>query len=350
MRAIFDLGGKQARVKELTQQSFSEDFWADPENAKKINRELAHLKAQLKTWQELRTELDELDGLKAMIDAEPEDAAAHATLHGEINQRLAALEPQLHNEEIKTFLGGPFDAGNAVLSVQAGAGGVDAQNWAAMLLGMYRRYAENHQWRVVLIHESYGEQGGLKEATLKIEGEFAFGFLRHEAGVHRLVRISPFSAQSLRHTSFALIDVLPELPPEVDFAIEPRDLEIATFRSSGPGGQHVNKTESAVRITHRPTGLTAAAQTERSQPQNKELALALLKAKLMVRLKAEKKEKLEDLKEKTKPEWGSQIRSYVLHPYKMVKDHRTEFESSNPDAVLNGDLDGFIEATLKQPE
>ena len=345
MRGIFDLSGHKKRVEALEKESSSEDFWIDQNKAKNINQELAHLKRELEDWGAVEKELNELEGLTALVD---HDHAADAPVRKEILERLSKIEPRLHQLEMKAFLGGPYDAGNAILTVQSGAGGVDAQNWAAMLLAMYRKYCEAHGWKVKLAHESYGEQGGVKDATLIIEGDYAYGFLSQEKGVHRLVRVSPFSAQSLRHTSFALVEVMPELPATAEIELRPEDLEVSTFKSSGPGGQHVNKTESAVRIVHRPTGLSASAQTERAQPQNKELAMSLLKAKIMARLVAERKEKIEDLKEKAKPEWGSQIRSYVLHPYKMVKDHRTEFESANPEAVLNGDLDGFIEAALKQ--
>ena len=346
MRAIFDLPDKQKRLGELNTQALSEDFWADPNKAKGLNQEISQLKETLDRWQSLNAEIAELNGLIELI--ETEKAVNHDALTKELVERADALEPKIHAEEMKTFLGGPYDQGHAIMNFSSGAGGIDAQDWTGILLNMYRKYAEAHGWQVKLIHESYGEQGGLKDATLKIEGNFAYGFLKNEKGVHRLVRVSPFSAQSLRHTSFALVQVLPELPENVDIKIKPEDLELSTFKSSGAGGQYVNKTESAVRIVHRPTGLSASAQSERSQQQNREFALSLLKAKLLARMEAERKEKIEDLKEKAKPEWGSQIRSYVIHPYKLVKDHRTEVETSDVEGVLNGGLDEFIEASLKK--
>lgn len=347
MRAIFDLAAKQKRLAALTKESYSEDFWADPAKAKSLNQELARLKDEVAGWQALAAEVKELPDLVKLLEQSDETAQEHAALAKEIEDRAAALEKRLHQQEMKTFLGGPYDAGHAIMSIMSGAGGVDAQDWAKMLLEMYRRYAANHSFKATLFNESYGEQGGLKEVTLKIEGAYAYGFLKAEQGVHRLVRISPFSAQSLRHTSFALVEVLPELPAAAEIELNPADLAISTFRSSGPGGQYVNKTESAVRVVHWPTGLSAVAQSERSQQQNRALALGLLKARLVARLEQERKKRLEELKEKVKPEWGAQIRSYVLHPYKLVKDHRTNVESSAVEAVLNGELDMFIEAALK---
>lgn len=349
MRAIFDVATKKRRIAELTRRSFSEDFWTDPIQAKKLNQELSRLKNTIGEWQALDAEVKELQGLVELIEqhATAEPTAEDEQLKQEMRARTAALEPRLHAEDMKTFLSGKYDSGNAIVTLQSGAGGTDAQDWANILLTMYRKYAEAHGWQVTLAHEAYGEQGGVKDATLRIAGPFAYGFLKGEQGVHRLVRVSPFSGQSLRHTSFALVEVLPEFPAEGELAINPADLELSTFKSSGPGGQYVNKTESAVRIVHKPTGLSASAQSERAQVQNRELAMSLLKAKLLARLETERAERLEDLKERKKPEWGSQIRSYVLNPYQLVKDHRTLVETADVAAVLNGGLDEFIEAELK---
>ncbi len=233
------------------------------------------------------------------------------------------------------------------MTISAGVGGRDAQDWASMLLRMYIRYAESKAWQVTALHESYGEEEGIKSATLEVRGNYAYGYLKNEAGVHRLVRISPFSPGKLRHTSFAALEVLPEIEVK-DVEIKPEDLRIDTFRSSGPGGQNVNRRETAVRITHLPTGIAVAVQSERSQLQNKEKAIQLLASKIhSLQLKKEEKELAKTKKIKKSAEWGAQIRSYVLHPYKMVKDHRTDYETSQVDKVLDGDLDEFIEAELK---
>lgn len=267
----------------------------------------------------------------------------------EIEAEIKDLENKLSALEFRTMLGGKYDANDAILAVHSGAGGVDAQDWAEMLLRMYLRFAEKKDFRTKIIEESRGSEAGIKSATAEIEGSYAYGNLKSEAGVHRLVRLSPFNADNLRQTSFALVEVLPVIDEIKEVKIEPNDLRIDTFRSSGAGGQSVNKTSSAVRITHLPTGLVAACQSERSQLQNKERALKVLRAKLHKKyLEEQEREKLKLRGEHQSAEWGNQIRSYVLHPYKMVKDHRTKYETSDPEKILNGDMDGFVEAYLKK--
>lgn len=281
---------------------------------------------------------DKLSAYLSFSDTELE------SLEGEIKDFLKDFEA----EEIKIFLSGRYDDGNALLYVYSGAGGVDAQDWASILVRMYMRYAERNNFAPKLIEQSLGEQGGTKRAAIEIKGRFAYGLLKGESGVHRLVRISPYSAKQLRHTSFALVEVMPEISP-LDLRLDNSDLKIETFRSSGPGGQHMQKTESAVRVTHKPTGITAEVQSERSQAQNKEKATTIVASRLAKIMEEQHLKELSDMKAKIGPggiEWGSQIRSYVLHPYKQVKDHRTDVESHNPDDVLDGNLQEFIEREL----
>jgi len=266
----------------------------------------------------------------------------------EAAEKFKLLESKFNKLELVTFLSGKYDKNNALLTISAGVGGRDAQDWASMLLRMYTRYAESKDWQITVLHESFGEEGGIKSATLEVKGHYAYGFLKNEAGVHRLVRISPFSPNKLRHTSFAALEVLPEIEAK-DIEIKPEDLKVDTFRSSGPGGQNVNKRETAIRITHLPTGTVVAVQSERSQAQNREKAMQLLASKLhLSQLKKEEEELSKTKKIKKSAEWGSQIRSYVLHPYQMVKDHRTDYETSQIEKVLDGDLENFIEAELKE--
>lgn len=273
----------------------------------------------------------------------------------EVKERVEILEKKVREDSLKIFLSGPYDKGAAILQIFAGAGGRDAQDWAAMLQRMYERYCERKSFRVKILARSFGEAGGpegrigIKSVTLEIEGKFAFGFLKREAGVHRLVRISPFSPQKLRHTSFAQVQVLPKLktPKELPIEIRPEDLKIETFRASGPGGQYVQKRETAVRISHLPTKIQAVCQSERSQASNKKKAMEVLLGKLYQLKQAEFQKKLKKLKLKIQPTWGNQIRSYVLHPYKLVKDLRTGVEDPDVEAVLDGNLDRFIEKEIK---
>ena len=293
-----------------------------------VSSELAELKQEIDTWEKLEKDLTEI-----------QDAS-----------ELSAWEERFKKEEFKVLFSGPYDKKHAIVSIYSGAGGTEAQDWANMLLRMYSRYAESHNFKTKLLDIGYGQEAGIKNAVLEIDGPNAYGYLKGENGVHRLVRLSPFNADNLRHTSFALVEVLPEISEEIkkEVEIKPDELKMDTFRSSGPGGQNVNMRSTAVRLTHIPTKIVACCQSERSQAQNKERAMKLLYTRLYQRKIQEKQKEKSELRG-TLPsaEWGSQIRSYVLHPYKMVKDHRTEIESSNPDEILDGKLDEFIEAELR---
>ncbi|MBI2640705.1 MAG: peptide chain release factor 2 [Candidatus Sungbacteria bacterium] len=345
-RTVFDIAKKRAEILRIESEMASSGFWEDKARAAGLSQELAQMKKEVERWSKLAEEAKMLTELM-LAAAEDED------LSQEINERADFLEREIKTVEFELFFSGKYDKGNAVLSVYAGAGGKDAEDWAALLLRMYSRFGENKGWKTKIIHEHWGEYNGpagwgIKNATILIEAPHAYGYLKKESGVHRLVRISPFSSQSLRHTSFVLVDVMPEFVAPEEVEIKPEDLKIDFFRSSGPGGQNVNKRETAVRITHLPTGIQVASQVERTQERNRELALELLRSRIYrFKLEQQEKERQGVRKEKVAIEWGSQIRSYVMHPYQMVKDHRTEIETSNIDAVLDGELDEFIEAEIK---
>ncbi len=318
-------------------------FWQDEEAFKVINQ-LKNLKEAFEPWQEAFNKYKELEEIASILKDEDADFAKG------INQELDRLDKKLADLEFKTLLSGQLDKNNAILSINAGAGGTESCDWVQMLFRMYARFAEGKDYKTKTIDVLFGEEAGIKNITLLIEGEYAFGFLKAERGVHRLVRISPFDANKRRHTSFASVDVIPEIQDDLEVKIEEKDLRIDVYRSSGPGGQSVNTTDSAVRITHLPTGTVVQCQNERSQYQNKQVAFKILKARLyeLERKKQEEKFLKEFAQGKQKIEWGSQIRSYVMHPYNMVKDHRTGFETSNVSAVMDGDLKGFIDAYLKK--
>jgi len=346
-RTVFDLPTILNEIKQLEAKTVAPDFWQDTNQAQKVSQRLGDLKEELAGWQ--KVEQNYLNFKEEFAELEKlEESEEKESLKKGLEKEFFNLEKEIIRQETKTFLGGKHDKGGAMLSVYSGAGGRDAEDWAAMLLRMYGRYAELRGWSASFLHESPGEEGGLKSATLHIDGKYAYGFLKGEAGVHRLVRISPFSAQKLRHTSFARIEILPDSVEEHEIEIRNDDLRVDTFRSSGPGGQNVNRRETAIRITHLPTGLVAACQSERSQLQNRERAMKLLRSKLYNLQKEKEAAELQKLKGKTvSAGWGNQIRSYVLHPYKMVKDLRTGMESARPEDVLDGKLDEFIEAELK---
>jgi peptide chain release factor 2 len=329
---------KKKRIDELEKISNSENFWQNQELAQKTMQELEGLRGDIKKLSELETEVDNLKEMAGLAANDPD-------IKREIEEKNRKIEKDIENIEFETLFRGAYDQNSAILSIHSGTGGTDAQDWAEMLLKMFLRFAERKKWKAKLISESRGQEAGIKSATIEIVGKLAYGYLRAEAGVHRLVRLSPFNAKNLRQTSFALVEVLPEIDKIEEVEIDPSELKIDTFRSSGAGGQSVNKTDSAVRVTHIPSGIVISSQNERSQLQNKEQAMKILKAKLHQKyLENKEKEKKEIKGEHTEVQWGSQIRSYVLHPYKLVKDHRTKFESKNPEEILDGNLEQFIEA------
>ena len=306
-------------------------------------QELGAKKNLIRVWRELEKKVSDLYDLVCLAEEEGD-----SSLSEEINMGVKEVTSQFEQMENQLVLSGEYDAHNAILAIHAGAGGTESQDWASMLLRMYLRWAERHDYPAETLDISHGDEAGIKSAILGIKGDYAYGYLKCEHGVHRLVRLSPFDADHARHTSFVLVEVLPEAEEEVALHINPGDLKVETFRSSGPGGQHMQKTSSAVRVTHLPSGLTAVCQSQRSQHQNKESALRILYARLLEVERVKKDEEKLKLKgERIEAGWGNQIRSYVLHPYKMVKDHRTGFEVSNAEAVLDGELDGFINAYLR---
>lgn len=339
-----DLPGKRSELEVLNKEMERPDFWNDTEKAQLISQKAAGISRLIETWEGMKGEVEELLGLLPEIHPEEDPEAAE-----EFREMVKNLEVNWRKLEISTFLNGKYDDHNAILTVHAGTGGTDAADFAEMLYRMYLRYAERMDFAVEEIDRTVAEEAGIKSATVKIKGQFAYGYLKGEHGVHRLVRLSPFNSKNTRETSFVLIEVLPELKEDTDVKIKDDDLRVDVFRSGGAGGQSVNTTDSAVRITHLPTGIVVQCQNERSQLQNKEQAMAVLKSRLAHLMQEEKVEELEQLRGgKTEMSWGNQIRSYVLHPYKMVKDHRTNYEESNPDSVLDGEIDGFIEAELKK--
>jgi peptide chain release factor 2 len=317
-------------------------FWDDPEEARRISAEFSRIENRVRMLDDLRARLADAEEILELSSEGDEE------LVGEVADELGRIEKVLEEQEIARLFTGEYDEGAAILTINSGAGGVDSQDWAEMLARMYRRWAERRGYDIETIEYTLGEEAGIKSATYSITGEYAFGLLSAERGVHRLVRISPFDAGGRRHTSFASVAVAPVVDDRVEVEIDEKDLKIDTYRASGAGGQHVNKTDSAVRITHLPTGIVVQCQNERSQHQNREMAMRVLRARLF-ELEREKREReLAALEgERSDIEWGSQIRSYVLHPYKMVKDHRTGEQTTDVDRVLDGDLDAFIYAYLK---
>ncbi|MBA2694055.1 MAG: peptide chain release factor 2 [Rubrobacter sp.] len=341
LEAFFDVGSLKKQSTELGEAMSRPDFWNDPEEAKEVSAKFSRVEGRVRLLEDLRLRLSDSREMVELAEGDEE-------LLGEIGVELEAVSKTLDEQEIARLFSGEYDAGDSILTINSGAGGVEAQDWAEMLSRMYRRWAENHDFGVEVIEYTEDEEAGIKSATFTISGEFAFGLLSAERGVHRLVRISPFDAGARRHTSFASVAVAPVIDDAVEVEVDEKDLKIDTYRASGAGGQHVNKTDSAVRITHLPTGIVAQCQNERSQHQNREVAMRVLRARLF-ELEREKREKeiASQSGEKADIGWGSQIRSYVLHPYQMVKDLRTNVETSNVDAVLEGDLDEFVYAYLK---
>lgn len=332
-----------AEIKALEHEMNQPRFWNDRGHAEEISRKFNNLKEEVTTWEKLEQDAREILELALISEKE-----VNTPLKSEIETKAQELEKKFLEMEFVKLFAGQYDKNDAIISFHAGAGGVDAQDWAEMLLRMITRYCENKGFTVKIMHQSKGGEAGLKSATIEVSGRYAYGHLKSESGVHRLVRISPFDAEQMRHTSFALIEVLPELARLEKVKIKDEDLKIDTFRASGHGGQSVNTTDSAVRITHIPTGIGVVCQNERSQSQNKEFALKMLGSKLNKLLEEKNRAEKQKIRgEYASAEWGNQIRSYVLHPYKMVKDHRTKHEAKNPEEVLDGRLDGFIEAYLR---
>lgn len=331
------------KIVELEAETVKEDFWGDLENSQKILQQVSQLKGIISAFDRLQQTYDDTLTLIEMGDEE-----CDLSLIGEIEEAINGFAQDLANQRLQTLLSGEYDSNNAILTFHSGAGGTEAQDWVQMLVRMYTHWAESKKFKVKMIDFLDGEEAGLKSAVLVIEGLNAYGYLKSESGVHRLVRVSPFDSSGRRHTSFASIEVMPEITDEVEVEIREDELKVDTYRSSGAGGQHVNKTESAIRITHIPTGIVVACQNERSQHQNREMAMKMLKSKLIEIKEREHLDKIEDIKGVQKEiAWGSQIRSYVFMPYTLVKDHRTGFEAGNVNAVMDGDLDGFINAYLK---
>jgi peptide chain release factor 2 len=339
------LPAKESELAELETRSADPDLWDDPAAAQALLRRADELRDEISAWRGLGERARGLAEIAELAAADPEGAV---TLQPDLERDLAALQADWTRMEGQLLLSDPYDASPAIVSIHAGAGGTESQDWAEMLLRMYLRWAERNRYRTEILDQTEGEEAGLKSVTVGITGRWAYGRLKSERGVHRLVRISPFDSQKRRHTSFALVEVMPEVPEDAEVEIRDDDLRVDTYRSSGAGGQHVNKTDSAVRITHLPTGIVVTCQNERSQIQNRERAMAILRAKLIERKMEEREAELATLRGvHVEAGWGNQIRSYVLQPYTMVKDLRTGVETSNPTAVLDGDLDAFIDGYLR---
>ena len=330
-------------VADLEKKAMEPDFWNDQENSGKILRHTKHIKSKIENFENLKNKLSDAQVLCEMAIEENDESMVD-----EITSETTAVEKEIERQRIEVLLSGEYDSNNAILSFHPGAGGTEAQDWAQMLYRMYVRWGERHGFNVKLVDWLDGEEAGLKSATIIVEGENAYGYLKSENGVHRLVRVSPFDSSGRRHTSFASVEVMPEFDDDNTIELRDEDLEITAHRSSGAGGQHINKTDSAIRIVHIPTGIVVGCQTERSQLQNKETALKMLKSKLMEIKQREKLERIEDIQgNKTNIEWGAQIRSYVFMPYTLAKDTRTGYEDGNIQSVMDGNIDGFINAYLK---
>ncbi|MBI5753607.1 peptide chain release factor 2 [Candidatus Peregrinibacteria bacterium] len=339
-----DLAAKKKELETLTEAMQAQDFWSNREKAQEISQRASNINKLMTVWNGIVGECDELLEMLPEISPEKDQKAAD-----EYKTMVKNLAERWRKLEISTFLNGKYDENNAIVSIHAGTGGTDAADFAEMLMRMYLRYAERMGFEAEVMDKSMAEEAGVKSASFLVKGQFAYGYLKGEGGVHRLVRMSPFNSKNTRETSFVLVEVLPEIHFADAVQIAPEDLRVDVYRSGGKGGQNVNKTDSAVRITHIPTGLVVASQNERSQLQNKEWCMKMLHAKLLDLMEKQHAAEISDLKGAVKEiAWGSQIRSYVLHPYKMVKDHRTDYEEGNPERVLDGELDGFIEAELKK--
>ncbi|MCD6100254.1 MAG: peptide chain release factor 2 [Candidatus Neomarinimicrobiota bacterium] len=339
---MFDLPHKEKELEELRKESQREEVWSDVQRYRKVTERISYLEGLISEFKELEKLYNDVSELSSLLEEAPDDS-----LYPELRQMLVDLVKKLETVEIKNVLSDEDDVKNAILTIHPGAGGTESQDWAEMLLRMYLKWAERSGMEAKIVDIQDGEEAGIKDATIEIRGKYAYGYLKTEVGIHRLIRISPFDANRRRHTSFASVFVYPEIEEDIEIEIKPEELRIDTFRASGHGGQHVNKTDSAVRITHLPTGIVVQCQNERSQHKNKAMALKILKSRLY-QLKKEEQEKTKQEYEKQKKDisWGNQIRTYVFHPYRMVKDHRTKLEKGNVEEVLNGDIDDFIRAVL----
>ena len=342
----FDILKLENELKELEKETLKEDFWQDSNNSNKVLSKIKKVKNKTTKYNNMKKELNNLNELTELVNMEPDEDIVK-----EIIKNTHKLEKDLEKFEVEILLSGKYDSNNAIVTIHPGAGGTESQDWAEMLYRMYTRWADKNGYKVSELDYLEGEEAGIKSVTFEIIGENAYGYMKGEMGVHRLVRISPFDSGGRRHTSFASVEVLPEITDDIQIEINPDDLRIDTYRASGAGGQHINKTSSAVRITHIPTNIVVACQSERSQLQNRETAMKMLKSKLFDLKEKEQKEKIEDLKgEQMEIAWGSQIRSYVFCPYTMVKDHRTNYEVGNVEAVMDGKIDDFMESYLKKAQ
>ena len=341
--SLFDISKLETELKDLEAQTLKEDFWQDNKQSNKVLAKIKSLKNKVNEYKTIENEIQNLKELTELVNLEPDEEMAK-----EIIKNTKKTEKDVEKFEVATLLSGKYDSNNAIVTIHPGAGGTESQDWAEMLYRMYTRWADKNGYKVVELDYLEGEEAGIKSVTFEIIGENAYGYMKGEMGVHRLVRISPFDSGGRRHTSFASVEVLPEITDDIEIEINPDDLRIDTYRASGAGGQHINKTSSAVRITHIPTNIVVSCQSERSQIQNRETAMKMLKSKLFDLKEKEHKEKIEDLKgEQRDIAWGSQIRSYVFCPYTMVKDHRTNYEVGNVEAVMDGKIDDFMESYLK---
>lgn len=343
LREALGLDALKEEIAKLEEQTAAEEFWGDIENSQKVLQRISQLKNKVAAYTSLETAFDDTMTLIELADEEED-----LSMFDECREGVTKFEDELEKQTLSTLLNGEYDAKNALLTFHAGAGGTEAQDWTQMLVRMYQHWGEKHNFKVSMLDFLDGDEAGLKSAVLLVEGENAYGYLKGEMGVHRLVRVSPFDSSGRRHTSFASLEVMPEIDDNIEVEINPDDLKVDTYRASGAGGQKVNKTSSAVRITHIPTGIVVSCQIERSQHQNREVAMRMLKSKLLEIKEREHLDKIEDIKGDQKEiGWGSQIRSYVFMPYTLAKDHRTGFEMGNINAVMDGDIDGFINAYLK---
>jgi peptide chain release factor 2 len=340
---VFDLATKKKQITQMEAESLQEDFWSDNRKAQAHMQQVNALREEVTTWEAIATQLDDLHGLAELVEEEPDEE-----VQAEIRRSFETVEKEVEKLEFSLMLSGEHDENSAILTVHAGSGGVDAQDWAEMLLRMYLRWAEQHNFKTEVYDYNEGEEAGIKNATVEISGRYAYGYLRSEIGTQRLIRLSRFDAAHRRHTSFAKIEVMPDIEEDIEINIRPEDIEVDTYRSTGAGGQHVNKTDSAVRMRHIPSGIVVTCQNERSQIQNREVAMKILKARLYELEEKKRAEEAAKLKgENVQADFGTQIRTTTVHPYNIVKDHRTNAETSDTEGYLNGNVDPFIQSYLR---